>query len=68
MTASVDCSEGTVESSQSIEDTSQVTVERFCSERFIQSNFEGALNLNVDLENLKSQIVADIKDLMKLVH
>ena len=64
MTASVDCSQGTVESSQSIEDTSQATVETFCGERFIQSDFEGALNLKVDLENLKSQIIADIKDLI----
>ena len=35
-----------------------------CSETFIQSNFEGALNLKVELENLKLQIIAEIKDLI----
>ena len=45
----VHCSQATVQSSQLIEDTSQVTVERLCSETFIQSNFEGALNLKVAL-------------------
>ena len=34
------------------------------SETFIQSNFEGALNLKVELENLKLQIIAEIKDLI----
>ena len=32
-----------------IEDTSQATVEALYSETFIQSNFEGALNLKVEL-------------------
>ena len=35
-----------------------------CSETFIQSNFEGALNFKVELENLKLQIFAEIKDLI----
>ena len=42
---SVDCSQATVQSSLLIEDTSQATAETLCSETFIQSNFEGALNL-----------------------
>ena len=42
---SVDCSQATVQSSQLIEDTCQATVQTLCSETFIQSNFEGALNL-----------------------
>ena len=61
---SVDCSQATVQSSQLIEDTSQATVETLCSETFIQSNFEGALNFKVELENLKLQIIAEIKDLI----
>ena len=60
---SVDCSQATVQSSQLIEDTSQATVETLCNETFIQSNFEGALNFKVALENLKLQIIAEIKDL-----
>ena len=60
---SVDCSQATVQSSRLIEDASQVTVETLCSEAFIQSNFEGALNLKVEPENLKLQIIAEIKDL-----
>ena len=35
-----------------------------CSETFIQSNFEGALTLKVELENLKLQIISEIKDLI----
>ena len=54
----------TVQSSQLIEDTTQSTVERWSSETSIQSNFEGALNFKVKLENLKLQIIAEIKDLM----
>ena len=67
---SVDCSQATVQYSQLIEDTSQATVETSCSETFIQSNFEGALNFKVELENLKLQVIAEIKILflMKLVH
>ena len=61
---SVDCSQATVQSSQLIEDTSQATVETLCNETFIQSNFEGALNFQVELENLKLQIIAEIKDLI----
>ena len=61
---SVDCSQATVQSSQLIEDTSQATVEILCSETFIQSNFEGPLNFKVELENLKLQIIAEIKDLI----
>ena len=61
---SVDCSQATVQSSQLIEDTSQATVETLCNETFIQSNFEGALNFKVELENLKLQIIAEIKDLI----
>ena len=61
---SVDCSQAIVESSQLIEDSSQATAERLCSETFTQSNFEGALNLKVQLENLKLQIIAEIRDLI----
>ena len=61
---SVDCSQVTVESIQLIEDSSQATVEKLCSETFTQSNFEGALNLKVQLENLKLQIIAEIRDLI----
>ena len=61
---SVDCSQATVQYSQLIEDTSQATVETLCSEKFIQSNFEGPLNLKVELENLKLQIIAESKDLI----
>ena len=61
---SVDCSQATVESIQLIEDSSQATVEKLCSETFTQSNFEGALNLKVQLENLKLQIIAEIRDLI----
>ena len=69
----VDCSQATVESNQLIEDTesgqltedtSQATLETLCSDTFIQSNFEGVLNLKVELENLKLQIIAEIKDLV----
>ena len=42
----------------------QATLETLCSETFIQSNFEGALNFKVELENLKLQIIAEIKDLI----
>ena len=35
-----------------------------CIETFIQPNFEGVLNLKVGLENLKLQIIAEIKDLI----
>ena len=35
-----------------------------CSETFLQSNFEGALNLRVELENLKLQMITEIKDLI----
>ena len=35
-----------------------------CGETFIQSNFEGALTLKVELENLKLQIISEIKDLI----
>ena len=42
----------------------QATLETLCSETFIQSNFEGALNFKVDLENLKLQIIAETKDLI----
>ena len=59
---SVDSSQITVESSQLIEDSSQATVETLCSEIFILSNFDSALNLKVELENLKLQIIAEIKD------
>ena len=61
---SVDSSQTTVESSQLIEDSSQATVETLCSKTFTQSNFQGALNLKVQLENLKLQIIAGIKDLI----
>ena len=61
---SVDCSQVTVQSSQLIEDTSQAPVETLYNETFIQSNFEGALNFKVELENLKLQIIAEIKDLI----
>ena len=61
---SVDCSQATVESIQLIEDSSQATVEKLCSETFTLSNFEGALNLKVQLENLKLQIIAEIRDLI----
>ena len=61
---SVDCSQATVESIQLIEDSSQATVEKLCSETFTQSNFEGALNFKVQLENLKLQIIAEIRDLI----
>ena len=61
---SVNCSQATVQSSQLIEDKSQETVETLCYETFIQSNFEGALNFKVELENLKLQIIAEIKDLI----
>ena len=61
---SLDCSQATVQSNQLIEDTSQATVETLCSETFIQSNFEGALNIKIELENLKLQIIAEIKDLI----
>ena len=65
----VDCSQATVESNQLIEDTesgqltedtSQATLETLCSDTFIQSDFEGVLNLKVELENLKLQIIAEI--------
>ena len=70
---SVDYSQATVESSQLIEDSNQATVETLCSlcsETCALSNFEGDLNFKVELENLKLQIIADIKDLflMKLVY
>ena len=42
----------------------QATLETLCSETFIQSNFEGALNFKVELENLKLQIIAETKDLI----
>ena len=61
---SVDCSQATVQSSQLIEYASQATVETLCSETFIQSNFEGALNFKVELENLELQFFAEIKDLI----
>ena len=61
---SVECSQATVQSSQLIEDKNQETVETLCDETFIQSNFEGALNFKVELENLKLQIIAEIKDLI----
>ena len=61
---SVECSQATVQSSQLIEDKNQETVETLCDETFIQSNFEGALNFKVELENLKLQIIAEIKDLV----
>ena len=61
---SVDCSQATEEHSQLIEDTSQATAETLRSETFIQSNFEGALNLKEELENLKLQTIAEIKDLI----
>ena len=61
---SVDCSQATVESIQLIEESSQATVEKLCSETFTQSNSEGALNLKVQLENLKLQIIAEIRDLI----
>ena len=35
-----------------------------CGETFIQPNFEGALTLKVELENLKLQIIAEIKNLI----
>ena len=54
----------TVKSSHLIEDWIQVTVETFCSENFTQSNFEGALNLKVEPETFKLQIIAEIKDLI----
>ena len=60
----VDCSQATVQSSPLIEDTSKVTVETLCSETIIQSNFEGALNLKVELEILQSKIITEIKDLI----
>ena len=60
----VDCGQATVQSSQLIEDTSKVTVETPCSETIIQSSFEGALNLKVELEILQSKITAEIKDLI----
>ena len=62
---SVDCSQATEEHSQLIEDTSssQATAETLRSQIFIQSNFEGALNLEEELENLKLQTIAEIKDL-----
>ena len=67
---SVDFSQAPVQSSQLIEDKNQATVETLCSETFIQSNFEGALNFKVELENLKLQIMQKLKILflMKLVH
>ena len=58
---SVDSSQTTVESSQLIEDSSQATVETLCSETITQSNFEGPLNLKVELKHLKLQIIAEIK-------
>ena len=58
-----DCSQATVQSSQLIEDTSKVTAETLRSETFIQSNFDGALNLKVKLEILQSKIIAEVKDL-----
>ena len=61
---SVDYSQATVQSSQLIEDTSQATAETLRSETFIQSNFKGALNLKVELENIKLQIIAEIKYLI----
>ena len=61
---SVDCSQATVQSSQLIEDTSEATVETLYSETFIQSNLDGALNLIVELEKLKLQIIAEIKYLI----
>ena len=62
-----------VDYSQIIEDSNQATVETLCSlcsETFALSNFEGDLNFKVELENLKLQIIADIKDLflMKLIY
>ena len=61
---SVDCSQATAESDKLIEDSSQATVETLCNETFNQSNFKGALNLKVKLENLKYKIIAEIKDLI----
>ena len=61
---SVFSSQTTVESTQLIEDSSQATVETLCSETFTQSYFEGTLNLKVELEDLKLQIIAEIKDLI----
>ena len=61
---SVDCSQETADSSHLIEDSSQTTVETLCSETFTQPNFERALNLKVELENLKSEIIPKIKDLI----
>ena len=45
-------------------DTSQTAAERLGSKAFVQSNLQGALNLKVELENLKLQINAEIKDLI----
>ena len=61
---SVDSSQTTVESSQLIEDSSQATVKTLFSETFTQSNFEGALNLKVELENLRLQIISEIADVL----
>ena len=61
---SVDCSQATVQFSQLIDDTSQATVETLRSKTFIQSNFEGALNFKVELEDLNLQIIVEIKDLI----
>ena len=60
----VDSSETPVESSQLIEDSSQATVETLCSPTFTRWNLEDALNLKAELENLKLQIIAEIKDLI----
>ena len=61
---SVDSSQTNVEPSHLVKDSSQPTVETLYSETITQSNFEGALNLKVELENLKLQIIAEIKDLI----
>ena len=61
---SVFSSQTTVESTQLIEDSSQATVETLRSEIFTQSYFEGTLNLKVELEDLKLQIIAEIKELI----
>ena len=61
---SFDSSQTTVESCRLIEDSNQATFETLCSETFTQSNFEGALNLKVELQNLKFKVIVEIKDLI----
>ena len=53
-----------VDSSETPEDSSQATVETLCSPTFTRWNLEDALNLKAELENLKLQIIAEIKDLI----